>query len=104
MSATATAISTETRTTITVSIQGCIELEVEQVWPDGDAPRGVTAAAVKAAMERSGCKIDVLDEWGFTPDIEVHVDVVRRNPLAGQMRFDETVEPDLLTSDAEVWS
>jgi len=77
-----------TAPTITIHLETMVELEVAEVWPDGDAPDVVTADAVMAAMETCGSKRRVLDEWMLLEDIDVTVTVDRPNPAWKQ---DETL-------------
>lgn len=64
---------------VTVSIVADFNLEVVDVWPDGDAPEVVDADAVKSVMEKAGSKRQVLEDWSFLDDLSVTVTM--RNPL-----------------------
>jgi hypothetical protein len=61
---------------ISIDFDGVVDLDVSEVWPDGDAPARPTAAAVVAEIERTGSLHSFLRDWniggGF---ISVHVDV-----------------------------
>jgi hypothetical protein len=64
--------------TIHVSVEADIFFQVADIWPDGDAPREITAETVKAAMEASGRKFRVLDEWNMLDDLHVEVFVTQK--------------------------
>lgn len=47
----------------TVSFGGHVELKVEEVWPEGDAPEKPTVADVVAVMQSCGDQRQVLQAW-----------------------------------------
>lgn len=57
----------------TVNLVAGYYLLIEDIWPDGDAPENPTAADVKARMEESGPKIQVLRDWNMLYGLEVFV-------------------------------
>lgn len=66
--------------TVSVAFEGELLLEVNEIWPDGDAPEVITAEAVKAAMEASGSKFQVLRDWCLSPDVVAIVDDKNSTP------------------------
>jgi len=42
-----------------------IELGLDQIWPDGDAPENPTAADVIAQMQQEGSVRDCIFEWSL---------------------------------------
>lgn len=69
---------------VNVHIEADINLEVQDLWPDGDAPNPVTAADVLALMESQGSKTTVLQDWCLMDEVDVHVSVQRPNPAWSQ--------------------
>lgn len=62
----------------TIHIETDMELTVDEIWPDGDAPKNPTAEDVAEAMERTNDglrtnKRRVLDDWCLLDDLEVDV-------------------------------
>lgn len=51
-----------------------VTLDIDQIWPDGDAPENPTAAdVVKQMQESTGSVYRVLSEWALEPnEITVH--------------------------------
>lgn len=61
-------------TSIEFTVSGEWTLDVDEVWPDGDAPEHPTAADVAAQMRLTGSVHSVIDEWMLVPDqIEIMV-------------------------------
>ena len=58
---------------MTIFFGGIVNITVDEVWPDGDAPTNPTAADVVAVLERGSGKWHTLNEWNLTDDIEVSV-------------------------------
>lgn len=50
-----------------------IELGIENIWPDGDAPENPTAEDVAAVMEKCGGRRRVMDDWGLDIDLRLSV-------------------------------
>jgi hypothetical protein len=48
-----------------------VALEVEDVWPDGDAPENPTAADVAEVMRSTGSIGRIVSEWNLWAEIEV---------------------------------
>ena len=86
-------------TTIFVTAEGNWDFEVEDVWPDGDAPEHVTAEAIREVLEKDRSWLDDLRR-----DVSISIDVTVPNPawrgdnvLPG---FD--VPPRVLRSSSEI--
>jgi len=62
-------------TSVMVHVEATIGLEVDEVWPDGDFPEVVDAAAVARVMEASGGMVGVLTDWQLVDDLAVVVEV-----------------------------
>lgn len=63
-------------TWIIIEFSGSVHLTPEEVWPDGDIPDPITAAAARDAIRgQDSYKQRVLDEWDLTSAIEVNVAV-----------------------------
>lgn len=60
--------------TITIEITYAGVLSVDEVWPDKDWPRSITAEAVEAAIERGGGPSAVVADWNL-PQEDVVVTV-----------------------------
>ena len=56
----------------TVVIDGNFELDIEQVWPDGDAPENPTVEDVAAVMRKCGGRFSVLNDWNLEPRVLVY--------------------------------
>lgn len=48
-----------------VSITCESELDLDQLWPDGDAPENPTKRDVRQLIERSGGPVRILDDWNL---------------------------------------
>ena len=59
---------------ILIEIGGEWDFDVTDVWPDGDAPEEIDAAAVATVMQKYG-KRRVLDEWGFMDELSIDIEV-----------------------------
>jgi hypothetical protein len=91
-------------TTINVHIEADVDMTVDEVWPEGDAPEQVTPAAVKALMESSGTKSHVLNEWSLLVDPEVTVTVSTPNPeYQGDNVLFGDPPPRFVHDSTEVW-
>jgi len=44
-----------------------VQLTVEEIWPDGNAPENPTAEDVVAQMRATGSVSNVMSEWGLMP-------------------------------------
>jgi hypothetical protein len=64
-------VSAARRTSFLLSFPD-ITLEVDEVWPDHDAPEHPTAADVVQQMRKTGSVGRVLSEWALEP-IEIEV-------------------------------
>lgn len=89
---------------IRVTLDAEVVLSVTEVWPDGDQPDMVDAAAVAQAMEEYGTKALVLINWPLLDDVDVTVTVAAPNPNAGQLDLDGREQPRRLHSTADVWA
>lgn len=58
---------------IKIEITGWLDLEPEEVWPNGNAPAEITAEAVRDAMQAYGGKVFTLTDWEFLDALQVHV-------------------------------
>ena len=52
------------------------ELDIDQNWPDGDAPPNPSADDVAGLIEACGGSLKVLDEWHLAEDEGIVVDEV----------------------------
>lgn len=57
----------------TITFSGSSELDINSIWPDGDAPASPTVHDVAKAMEKGGGKIFVIRDWDLEQDIVVEV-------------------------------
>ena len=55
------------------SIQADINLTVEQIWPDGDAPENPTVDDVLAVIKHNGGKDRILRDWSLMDDLDLTV-------------------------------
>lgn len=53
-----------------ISITVDEDLDIEQLWPDGDAPENPTAEDVLLLIEDCG-GLDIIKEWNLRADIQV---------------------------------
>jgi hypothetical protein len=69
---------------VEIEITAGVTIEVDEIWPDGDAPDPVTAEEVRRALEHRGPKPRVLMTWGRLDDATVTVSVTNPhwNPTA----------------------
>lgn len=49
------------------------ELNLEQIWPDGDAPEHPTVEDVKAAVESCGGQHRVCEDWMLTDGLTLTI-------------------------------
>jgi hypothetical protein len=89
---------------INIRIEGDLSMEVRDLWPDGDAPNPITAAAIVALLEKDGSKGHVLRDWCLIDDVDVIVCVDQPNPAYKQdeVLFGEA-PPRWLHDRAEAW-
>lgn len=66
--------------TISIHVEADIDMDVRDIWPDGDAPEVISADEVKHLMEHQGSKRRVLDDWMLIGDLDISVEVSRPNP------------------------
>lgn len=66
-------------TEITLEVSGSWSFAIDDLWPDGDAPEPITAAAVVELLKRDGLR-NVLRAWCLEPDLEYEVSVTTPNP------------------------
>jgi len=59
--------------TFHIDFNGCLTLDVAEVWPDGDAPEHPTALDVINAMKATGNKARLLGEWNLDDDLIIAV-------------------------------
>lgn len=71
---------TEPRIITELSITAYVALTPAEVWPDGDAPEVIDAAAVAAVIAKSGDAVSFLDDWHIVSTDTVDVHVVAPNP------------------------
>jgi hypothetical protein len=67
-------------TTITLDVTATFTLGVEEVWPDGDQPDVIDAAAVVAVIAKSRNVRAFLRDWNLDNDFDVDVCVDVPNP------------------------
>lgn len=56
-----------------VTLDGSCYLDIEDIWPDGDAPENPTTEDVAAVMRGCGSKLSVLDDWSLVHELGVEV-------------------------------
>lgn len=59
--------------TVTISMGCDLQIKVSELWPDGDAPKYVSAEAVKALLETEGSKGHVLRDWDLIDALDINV-------------------------------
>lgn len=52
---------------IEIIIEAHIEMDVDQVWPDGDQPDEITSEAVAEVMRMSRTVERLISEWDLSP-------------------------------------
>jgi hypothetical protein len=58
---------------IEIEITSLADFEVDDLWPDGDAPEVITKEAVQALVDKESPR-RLMDEWFFPlPDIRIRV-------------------------------
>lgn len=77
MTTTETTIATPAPT-VTISIKGDFDLNIDQVFPDG-VPDPLTLDDVARAVESAGTPERLLSDWSLHP-LDVEVDLHRYNP------------------------
>lgn len=55
------------------SISAEISLDVDQIWPDGDAPENPTVDDVLAVIKACGGKRRVIQDWDLDDDLDLTV-------------------------------
>jgi hypothetical protein len=55
------------------SITAEVSLEVEQIWPGGDAPANPTVDDVLAVIQKCGGKVRVIEDWNLGDDLDLTV-------------------------------
>lgn len=63
-------MTTETKT-FRVEIDGMVDLTVEEVWPDGDAPENPTVGDVAKRIRNYGSPDRVIRDWNLPTTISV---------------------------------
>jgi hypothetical protein len=59
--------------TFRFAVSAEIHLEVDDIWPDGDAPENPAVADVLAVIAKDGGKKHVLSEWDLVRDLDLEV-------------------------------
>lgn len=91
---------------ISIDMTGSVDLAVDEVWPDGDAPEHITAADVVALLERDH-KARAMSDWCLLRDLDVTVHVHHVNPeWKSQAALPDMPPPALWTDStrAEAWA
>lgn len=52
-----------------VSLSGCADIPVRDIWPDGDAPANPTVEDVIALMLKSGSLSRLIDDWNLEVEV-----------------------------------
>jgi hypothetical protein len=68
--AAAEALAHARATTFTISLCGAEVLSIEEIWPDGDAPKNPTREDVAAVLAKYSAR-DLILDWGIGVDVEV---------------------------------
>lgn len=55
------------------SISADVSLEVEDIWPDGDAPENPTVDDVVKVIEQCGGKMRVIEDWDLDDDLMLDI-------------------------------
>lgn len=53
-----------------LTVSGEVKLDVDDIWPDGDAPANPTAEDVLSVLWCSGRLSDVLADWNLEDDFD----------------------------------
>jgi hypothetical protein len=59
--------------TFNFSITCEVALDVDQIWPDGDAPQDPTVKDVLKVIDRCGGKAKIIDDWSLIDDLTLEV-------------------------------
>lgn len=63
------------RASVFITVTADFNLNVRDVWPDGDHPVPVTSESVRDLMEKCGSKRRVLDDWCLLDDLTVEAQI-----------------------------
>jgi len=67
------ATSKETKKRFTICIDASFDLDIDEIWPDGDAPENPTAADVVKLIEQCGNISNFINEWNLETAFSVSV-------------------------------
>lgn len=59
--------------TFNFSIHADLTLDVDMIWPDGDAPEDPTVDDVLAVIKACGGKDDILNDWDLLRDVDLTI-------------------------------
>jgi hypothetical protein len=54
-----------------LTVEGSVVLELDEIWPDGDAPENPTAADAQRVIDADGGLSRVLLDWSLEDDFEL---------------------------------
>ena len=57
----------------TINIECSVDMDLDELWPDGDAPENPTAKDVEDLIEKCGGPVDIIDEWNLRDDFLLFV-------------------------------
>lgn len=57
-----------------VEVEGLMNMDVNELWPNGDAPKNPTAADVVKVVEENGSLYRFVQDWGVLDVLEVSVE------------------------------
>lgn len=61
------------RVVFNITIEASADLEIEDLWPDGDAPENPTVEDVEKLIESDGGPKRILRDWNLDSDLAVDV-------------------------------
>ena len=55
-----------------IELDASLDLSIQEIWPDGDAPDNPTVDDVLKVLSNHGSVGTVLGDWGFSPEWRVY--------------------------------
>lgn len=75
----------------TINIECSVDMDLDELWPDGDAPENPTAKDVENLIEKSGGPVGIIDDWNLRDDFLLFVYPIKEQPTF-QLSFIECPE------------
>lgn len=69
------AVTNNKKTLINITVTFDADLDIESLWPDGDAPEHPTIADVQKVIDRDGGIERVLHDWNLDQDPDVVITI-----------------------------